>query len=64
MNAFFWSAGHLGWGLFALVVFTGLWLLLADIVWRLVRMRALRLTAAVAAGWIIGVVVIVFAFGG
>lgn len=55
MIGFFWSAGHLGWGVFALVVFTCLWLLLADLVWRLRNTRVRRLIVGLSIGWIIGV---------
>lgn len=55
MSEFFWVSGHLGWGAFALVVFTGVWWLLADLVWRLTRVRIRPLGAAMATGWIIGV---------
>lgn len=54
MNGFFWTSGHLGWGIFALAVFTGLWWLLSDLVWRLSRVRIGRLAMAMSTGWIIG----------
>ena len=55
MNGFFWTSGHLGWGIFALVVFTGLWTLLSDLVWRLKNVRIGRLAVAMSIGWSIGV---------
>lgn len=62
MNSFFWASGHLGWGIFALVVFTGLWCLLSDLVWRLSSVRIVRLAVAVLAGWLIGVGLILLGF--
>lgn len=63
MNEFFWtSSGHLGWGIFALVVFTGLWWLLSDLVWRLRNVRIGRLAVAMSIGWIIGVGLILLVF--
>jgi hypothetical protein len=62
MNGFFWTSGHLGWGIFALVVFTGLWFLLSDLVWRLSSIKIGRLATAMAIGWIIGVGLILLGF--
>jgi hypothetical protein len=62
MNGFFWTSGHLGWGIFALVVFTGLWCLLSDLVWRLSSIKIGRLAAAMTTGWIIGVGLILLGF--
>ena len=62
MSEFFWTSGHLGWGVFALVVFTCLWLLLTDLVWRLTRVRIRRLAAAMVSGWLIGFGLILLAF--
>ncbi len=62
MSDFFWSSGHMGWGIFALVVFTGLWWLLADLVWRLKSIGIGRLAIAMASGWIIGVGLIFLGF--
>ena len=55
MNGFLWTSGHLGWGVFALAVFTGLWWLLCDLVWRLTSVRIGRLAGAMAVGWLVGV---------
>ncbi len=54
MNAFFWTSGHLGWGIFAFVVFTGLWCLLTDLVWRLTTLRIGRLALVMLSGWLMG----------
>ena len=62
MSEFFWTSGHLGWGIFVLAVFTGLWWLLSDLVWRLRNVRIGRLAMAMSAGWIIGVGLILLGF--
>ena len=62
MNEFFWTSGHLGWGIFALAMFTGLWALLADLIWRLRNMRIGRLAAAMSVGWVIGSALILLCF--
>lgn len=62
MNGFLWSAGHLGWGLFALLVFSALWCLLADFIWRVASTRAVRFAAAMGGGWIVGAVLIALGF--
>lgn len=54
MINFFWSSGHLGWGIFALAVFTVLWFLLFDLVWRLKSVAIGRLATVMSIGWIIG----------
>lgn len=62
MSGFLWTSGHLGWSIFSIVVFTGLWLLLADLYWRLKRTRIGRLLVTMVTGWIIGVGLILLAF--
>lgn len=62
MNGFLWSSGHIGWGVFALAVFTGLWWLAADLAWRLKNTRIIRLAAVMSAGWIVGALLIVLGF--
>lgn len=62
MNDFIWASGHLGWGIFALAVFTGLWWLLSDLVWRLTRVRIGRLAMTMLIGWIVGVGLILLGF--
>jgi hypothetical protein len=59
MSGFFWTSGHLGWGIFAIVVFTGLWWLLADLVWRLKSVRIRQLAVTMLIGWMVGVGLIV-----
>lgn len=58
MNPFFWTSGHLSWGLFSALVFSGVWLLVGDLAWRLLTTRAAYLVALLAASWAIGVVTI------
>jgi len=62
MSDFLWSSGHLGWGVFALAVFTGLWWLLSDLYWRLRSIRIGRFLVALAIGWVIGVGLILLGF--
>ncbi|HET7662499.1 MAG TPA: hypothetical protein VFK31_02575 [Rhodanobacteraceae bacterium] len=62
MNGFLWAYGHLGWGIFAVAVFTGLWWLLGDVVWRLKNIGIGRFVAVMFPGWIIGVGLIVLGF--
>lgn len=62
MNGFFWASGHLGWGVFALLVFTGLWCLLFDLIWRLSNVRIGGLAVAMSIGWIVGVGLILLGF--
>jgi hypothetical protein len=62
MNDFLWSSGHLGWGVFALAVFTSLWWLLSDLYWRLQSIRIGRLLVALTTGWVIGVGLILLGF--
>ncbi len=50
MKDFFWASGYLGWGIFSLAVFTVLWWLLADLVWRLKNVRISRLAIMMSAG--------------
>jgi hypothetical protein len=59
MKDFFWASGHLGWGIFSLAVFTVLWWLLADLVWRVKNVRISRLAIMMSAGWILGAGLIV-----
>lgn len=54
MSELLWRSGHLGWGLFSLLVFSGAWLLLADMVWRLKRIAIRRLLAIMATAWVVG----------
>ena len=62
MNGFIWASSHLGWGIFALLVFTALWFLLTDLYWRLKKTSTARLMVTLTAGWLIGVALILLAF--
>lgn len=62
MSCFFWASGHLGWGIFTLLVFTVLWWVAIDLYWRLNRFRIVRLLLPAAATWAFGAAVIVLVF--
>lgn len=63
MTPFVWSAGHIGWPLFGILVFSGLCLLLTDIVWRTVRMSFRNLFLCAAGVWAVGIAIaLVFYF--
>ncbi|HVC29533.1 MAG TPA: hypothetical protein VNF48_08325 [Gammaproteobacteria bacterium] len=62
MNVFWWTSGHLGWGVFSLTVFTGIWWLFFDLCWRLLAIRIGRLLALMAIGWMLGIGCILFGF--
>jgi hypothetical protein len=62
MNGFLWASDHLGWGIFAAAVFTGLWVLLVDVYWRLKSTRMISLVGMAAAGWALGVGLVVLIF--
>lgn len=66
MSNFFWASDHLGWGVFAVIVFTAVWWLLADVVWRLTTVRIVTLAALAAGTWLsaVGVIVAAYYFGG
>jgi hypothetical protein len=62
MNGFLWSSGHLGWGVFSLLVFTVLWWLFADLAWRLKKVRLGWFVGVMAAAWAIVASLIVAGF--
>jgi len=62
MNSFWWASGHLGWGVFALTVFTCIWWLLFDLCWRLLTIRIVRLLALMAIGWMLSISFILLGF--
>lgn len=64
MSAFFWTSGHLGWGFFALLVFSVLWFLLTDFFWRKRKRHIAWFLVEMAAGWLAGVLLLVLAFHG
>lgn len=59
MMTFFWSHGHLGWGLFYTLVFTLSAILVVDLIWRLVRISAKALVFFSAFVWFIGIIFII-----
>lgn len=61
MHDFLWASGHLGWGVFAIVTFSCLWLLASDLYCRLQYVRFRRFLVMFFAGWIVGVVLVVWA---
>lgn len=60
MNSFFWVSGHIGWLFFAILVFSGLWLLLSDLIWRMKSARSGRIPAVMCALWAVVVAVMVW----
>lgn len=57
MTPFVWSAGHIGWPLFGILVFSGLFLLVTDIVWRTVRMPFGKLFLCASVIWAVGIAI-------
>jgi len=64
MTPFVWSAGHIGWPLFGILVFSALCLLATDIVWRTTRTSFRKLGACVALTWMIGITMALIAYFG
>lgn len=58
MSPVLFAHGHLSWPVFAALVFTMSGLLLADLVWRLVSIRAVFLFPVLALVWAVGLVLI------
>lgn len=58
MPVWLYTDGHMGWALFACLVYTGLSVLVADYVWRRVIMRGGILLAAFLAAWLLGLLVL------
>lgn len=61
MSSFFWASDHVGWLFFAILVFSGLWLLLSDLIWRMKSARSGRIAAVMCALWAVVVVVMIWA---
>jgi len=59
MTSFFWSQGHLGWPLFGVLVYSVLFLLAGDIVWRLTPAPFRKILAVMALVWAAGMAVLV-----
>ncbi|HKT40805.1 MAG TPA: hypothetical protein VJQ86_00440 [Rhodanobacteraceae bacterium] len=60
MIGFFWASGHIDWLFFAILVFSGLWLLLGDLVWRVKSTRFGWIRLAMSAGWVIAIALMVW----
>ena len=58
MGEMFWAQGHLTWPFFAVIVFSLLLVLTADIVWRLIQLSAKTLAAGALLVWVAGLAVI------
>lgn len=56
MMDWFWHDGHLSWPLFAVLVYTSLIVLGADLVWRTTSGSTRKLALLVALVWLLGVV--------
>lgn len=63
MTGFFWTSGHISWLFFAILVFSGLWLLLSDLVWRVKSARFGWIPLAMFAGWVIAIALMVWVAG-
>lgn len=59
MMPFFWSGQHIGWPLFGLVIFSVCCLIVADIVWRAVRLPFRKLLLAAGITWAIVVAAVI-----
>ncbi|MDE2270368.1 MAG: hypothetical protein KGJ94_00090 [Xanthomonadaceae bacterium] len=62
MIGLFWTSGHIGWSTFATLVFTGVWWLLSDLIWRLRSVQIQRLAIEMTTGWAIGIALILLGF--
>jgi len=59
MSTFLWSQGHLGWSFFTIILFSLTSLVIADLVWRLVRTPLWKLVLASSVIWLCGVILII-----
>lgn len=57
MTPFLWSAGHIGWPIFGIVVFSAVCILVSDVVWRIVQVSSRKLLLSSCAIWVAGVVI-------
>lgn len=58
MMTFLWSQGHIGWPLFAIVVLSAVYLIVADVIWRTSRIRRHWFALAAGVAWLAGVATI------
>ncbi|MGN8158615.1 hypothetical protein ACS8Y6_09860 [Salinisphaera sp. RV14] len=56
MPGWLYTDGHLGWALFAALVYTGAGVLVGDYVWRRVTIPAKLLLAAAVGVWVLGLI--------
>lgn len=63
MIEFFWTSNHIGWLFFAILVFSGLWLLLSDLVWRAKSMRFGWVPLVMSGVWAIVITLMVWVTG-
>lgn len=56
MLGWFYTEGHLGWALFAALVYSGVGVLVTDYVWRRVTMSTRLLLAAAVGLWVLGLI--------
>ena len=59
MTSFFWSAGHIGWPFFGILVFSVVCLLVTDLVWRVISTSAPKLLSIAALVWTAGVTALI-----
>jgi len=59
MTSFFWSAGHIGWFFFGVLVFSVLCLLVTDIVWRMRPTSSRKLLSITTMLWAAGVLALI-----
>lgn len=62
MSDWQWVGQHMDWGLFAVLVFTGLWWLLGDYFWRVKHVGVQRLLLVLGIGWVVAVAMLVLAW--
>jgi hypothetical protein len=63
MIEFFWASNHIDWLFFAVLVFSGLWLLLSDLVWRVKSMRFGWIPLVMSGVWAIAIILMVWVAG-
>lgn len=59
MLEWLWQDGHLTWGVFSVLVYTGILILVADLGWRLVTRPAWQIALAVILIWSAGVAALI-----
>jgi hypothetical protein len=59
VSHFFWHEGHLGWTLFAILVFSMIGLLVLDLAWRTIIVRTVLMLPVALLIWMIGILAII-----